>query len=61
MVEIKDKKQCKKCGVTLVESCPVTEEDLCQKKKALTCPSCQFVELEEDDTAKCNHPDKDIK
>jgi len=54
-------KQCKQCGASYAINCPVAEEDFCEKKKAITCPSCQYVELEEDYPTKCNHPGNEAK
>ncbi|MGF7185637.1 DNA-directed RNA polymerase subunit RPC12/RpoP [Desulfitispora alkaliphila] len=50
--------KCKKCGASIVDKCPETEDQLCEKKKNVVCPECEYVELQEDDTAKCAHPEK---
>jgi DNA-directed RNA polymerase subunit RPC12/RpoP len=52
----KKEMRCKQCGVTLVTNCPVIEEDLCEKKKAITCPNCEYVELDENEPIKCTYP-----
>lgn len=51
-------KTCIKCGATLTQNCPVEEDEFCEKRKVLVCPSCDFVEMEEDYPAGCNHPEK---
>ncbi len=51
----KTAKKCKKCGATLVITCPIKEEDFCEKKRYYTCIECDHAEVEEGYPESCTY------